>query len=50
MVERPADLWAICQQQVPCKSLNVVEVMDLIALLQILHHPLESQVEEMQVT
>ena len=49
MVERPAGGGAVSQKQVACQSLIVVEVVNLVALLELLDDTLEAPVSEVQV-
>ena len=49
MVEGPAGCRAVGEEQVSRESLNVIEVMHLVALLELLDHALEPQMDEVQV-
>ena len=48
-VERPAGRGAIGQKQVSRQPLDVIEVVDLLALLEALDNALEAHVDEVQV-
>ena len=49
MVEGPAGRRAVGEEQVACESLNIIEVMHLVTLLELLDHALEPQMDEVQV-